>query len=272
LRLSIIESTNHKNLRKYGKPPFNVTVLHGGPGVSGEMVPVAIELSKSWGVLEPLQTEAFIRGQIRELYDVLRKNGEPPVILIGWSWGAMLGFIFTAKYPRMVKKLILVGSAVFDQKYAEKIMETRWNRLDKEERIEIQILAEDLNNPLIEDKEKNILMSRFGKLLFKSDSYNPLPYRNEALDHQYSIFRDVWRDAENIRSSGELLKMGKQIRCPVVAIHGDYDPHPYQGVQKPLSRTIKDFRFILIENCGHCPWFEHEASDKFYDILKKELD
>ena len=262
---------NKKNLRKYGKSPFNIALLHGGPGVPGEMAPVARELSALKSVLEPLQTAESLEGQVRELYDVLNKNGSLPVTLIGWSWGAMLGFIFTAKYPRMVKKLILVGSAMFEQKYAEKIMEIRLNRLDKKERTEVLALIEDLNDPLVEDKEKDFLMSRFGRLLFKSDSYNPVPYRNEALGHQYNIFREVWKDAEKLRSSGELLKMGKQIRCPVVAIHGDYDPHPYQGVQKPLSRIIKDFRFILLKNCGHHPWFEREASDKFYDILKKEL-
>jgi pimeloyl-ACP methyl ester carboxylesterase len=262
---------NKKNLRKYGKPPFSIALLHGGPGAPGEMAPVARELSLDRGILEPLQTKSSIEEQVNELYCILTKNGDLPVILIGWSWGAMLGFIFTAKYPGMVKKLIIVGSAVFEQKYAGNIMKIRLSRLDKKERIEVLALMENLNDPLVEDKEKDILMSRFGRLLFKADSYNPLPYRNEILENKYNIFRNVWQDAEGLRASGDLLKMGKQIRCPVVAIHGDYDPHPYQGVQKPLSRVVKDFHFILIKNCGHHPWFEHEANDKFYDILKKEL-
>src|SRR4030066_1176529 len=107
---------NKKNLRKYGKSPFNIAVLHGGPGAPGEMAPVALELSSLKSVLEPLQTAESLEGQVRELYDVLNKNGSLPVTLIGWSWGAMLGFIFTAKYPRMVKKLIIVGRAVFEPK------------------------------------------------------------------------------------------------------------------------------------------------------------
>ncbi|MDD5621575.1 MAG: alpha/beta hydrolase [Actinomycetota bacterium] len=262
---------NKKNLRKYGKPPFSIALLHGGPGAPGEMAPVARELSSYWGVLEPLQTKSSIEEQVNELYYILAKNGDPPVTLIGWSWGAMLGFIFTAKYPRMVKKLILVGSAVFEQKYAEKIMKTRLNRLDKEERIEMQDLIENLNNHLIEDKEKNILISRFGKLLFKSDSYNPLPYKNEILEYRYHIYRYVWKEVENLRSSGKLLKMGKQISCPVVAIHGDYDPHPFQGVLKPLLRIIKNFHFIILEKCGHEPWIERMAKDRFYGAIKKEL-
>ena len=49
-----------ENLRTYGNAPFKVALLHGGPGVSGEMAPVAVELSNTRGVLEPLQTKASI--------------------------------------------------------------------------------------------------------------------------------------------------------------------------------------------------------------------
>jgi pimeloyl-ACP methyl ester carboxylesterase len=57
----------------------------------------------------------------------------------------------------------------------------------------------------------------------------------------------------------------------VVAIHGDYDPHPSEGVREPLSRTLRDFRFVLLRNCGHKPWIERAARDEFYEILRKQL-
>ncbi len=72
--------------------------------------------------------------------------------------------------------------------------------------------------------------------------------------------------------SGQLLKLGKKIRCPVVAIHGDYDPHPYQGVKEPLWRILKKFRFILLDNCGHRPWVERAVRDRFYSILINEIE
>jgi len=34
------------NLRQYGNAPFSVAVIHGGPGASGEMAPVAREPKK----------------------------------------------------------------------------------------------------------------------------------------------------------------------------------------------------------------------------------
>jgi len=258
-----------KNLRKYGSKPFSVAVIHGGPGAPGEVAPVARQLSSVRGILEPLQTENTLDGQVRELKTALEKDGSLPVILAGHSWGAMLGFILAARYPSLVKKLILVGSGPFEEKYAVNILGTRLVRLDEEERVEVLSLIEVLENPAIEDKSTP--MARFGALFARADSYDPLPYNDEVLEFQYDINKNVWQEAERLRSSGELLEMGKQILCPVLAIHGDYDPHPYEGVQEPLSRVLNDFRFILLEKCGHTPWLERQARDRFFEILKKEI-
>ncbi len=66
--------------------------------------------------------------------------------------------------------------------------------------------------------------------------------------------------------------MASSIQCSVLAIHGDYDPHPWQGVSAPLSETVPDFRFELLANCGHKPWIEKHARDRFYELLEMELD
>jgi len=76
-----------QNLRLYGDQPFRVAVVHGGPGAAGEMVPVARELARARGVLEPLQTKASVAGQIEELRTVLEASADLPTTLIGHSWG-----------------------------------------------------------------------------------------------------------------------------------------------------------------------------------------
>ena len=262
--------TDIKNLRMYGNKPFNIAVIHGGPGAPGEMAPVARELSSVRGVLEPLQTATFLEGQVQELHTVLKENADLPVTLIGWSWGAMLSFIFAAQYPSFVIKLILIGSGAYEEKYATNIMETRLSRLGEEERAEALSLIETLNDPAIGDK--NTLMARLGKSISKADSYDPLPYDSEVLECQYDIYQNIWKQARDLRISGKLLELGKKIQCPVVAIHGDYDPHLPEGIKDPLSRVLKDFRFILLENCGHQPWVERAARDRFYNILKDEVE
>jgi pimeloyl-ACP methyl ester carboxylesterase len=258
-----------ENLRKYGTPPFNIAVIHGGPGAPGSVAPLARELATTRGVLEPLQTEDTAEGQVQELRLVLEESADLPVILIGHSWGAMLSYIIAARYPSLVKKLIMVASGVFEEKYADEIDPTRWTRLSEPERIEVSNLLESLSDPTF--KNKNLAMARLGQLWAKSDSYDPVSLHFEMLEAQYDINISVWAGAKVLRSSGELLEMGKRIRCPVVAIQGDYDAHPAEGIQAPLTRVVKDFRFILLEKCGHYPWMERQAKDKFYEILKSEI-
>ena len=256
-------------LRTYGKAPFNVAVIHGGPGAAGEMTPVARELASDWGVLEPLQTAASLKGQIEELRTVLENNGVLPVTLIGFSWGAWLSFIFAANYPAMVKKLILIGSGPFEETYAAGIQGTRLNRLGEKDRAEAKYLIRVLDNPVAENK--STAFARFGVLLSKADAYDPIMPESVVIDYQADIFQSVWKDAAELRMGGKLLELGKHIKCPVFAIHGDYDPHPAEGVKEPLSAVLRSFRFVLLRNCGHMPWIERQARDRFYEIIKQEL-
>ncbi|MCQ9208646.1 MAG: alpha/beta hydrolase, partial [Omnitrophica bacterium] len=223
-------------------------------------------------VLEPIQTGASLERQIEDLKTVLEKKADLPVILIGFSWGAWLSFIFAANYPAFVKKLILIGSSPYKEKYATGNRETRLNRLSNEEKTELKSLIEVLNNTTPEDKSS--AFARFGALFSKADAYDPIMYEfdeSEAIDCQADIFQSVWKDGAELRRNGKLLKIGKHIKCPVVAIHGDYDPHPAEGVQRPLSAILKSFRFILLKNCGHMPWIEREAREEFFRILEGEL-
>ncbi|MFA5374170.1 MAG: alpha/beta hydrolase [Dehalococcoidia bacterium] len=258
-----------KNLRTYGAAPYGIAVIHGGPGAPGQMAPVARELSRDCGVLEPLQTVATLDGQVAELRDIIKKHGNPPIVLIGSSWGAMLSYIFAARHPALVKKLIMVGSAVFEDRYAAGIQKTRLNRLSEEETLGVYSLVKDLNDDVVSDK--NHLLARLGELFTKADAYDPITLDTEVLEVRFDIHDRVWNDAMKLRGSGELLKFGKNIKCPVVAIHGDYDPHPAEGVREPLSKVLKDFRFILLSHCGHLPWIEREARGEFFKIVREQL-
>lgn len=258
-----------ENLRRYGRAPFKVAVIHGGPGAPGEMAPVARELSQVTGILEPLQMATTVAGQIEELHVLLQENAGLPVTLIGFSWGAMLSFIFAAQHPRLVKKLVLVSSGPYEEKYALGITQTRLSRLEGEDRKGAIRLSEALDGPATAGK--NAIMSRLGELIAKADSYDPMPTDSGPVECQYEVYQGVWEQASELRRSRRLLGLGKGVRCAVVAIHGDYDPHPAEGVREPLSRILEDFRFILLERCGHRPWIERNARDEFYRILVQEM-
>lgn len=258
-----------QNPRIYGNAPYQIAVIHGGPGAPGEMAPVARELATLRGVLEPLQTKTTIQGQLEELYAILEEHATLPLMLIGHSWGAMLGYLFAARYPTLVKKLIMVSSGVFGKNSAVNIMQTRLNRLSAAERVRLDELTGALVNPA--NTNKNAIFTQLGELIGKADDFDPLPHDKDELENQYEHYQSVWTEAVALRSSGELLEAGRNIRCPVVAIHGDYDPHPAEGISQPLSHVLKDFRFLLLKNCGHTPWYEREAREQFYELLRQEM-
>ena len=251
---------------------MNVAVIHGGPGAGGEMAPVARRLASRHGVLEPLQTATSLEGQVEELRTIMEDYGDLPVTLIGFSWGAWLSFIVAAHYPAHVRKLILVGSGPFDEQYVASLQETRSNRLSEQERAEFDAIVRALGDPATADKDT--LLARLGALASKTDAYDPImdgSNEPDPLGSRGDVFQSVWKEAAELRRSGDLLKLGTHIRCPVIAIHGDYDPHPAEGVREPLSAVLQSFRFTLLKNCGHTPWIERQARDEFYRTLGEEL-
>jgi pimeloyl-ACP methyl ester carboxylesterase len=264
-----MSEVNLNNLKKHGSEPYHIVAVHGGPGAQGDIAILAAELSKNSGILEPYQTYNTIEAQILELKSLIETNANSKVTLIGHSWGAWLCYIFSARYPEMVKKLILIASAPFEVKYVKEAIKLRMSRLNQDEKNELNSVYELLN--CTEESLRNIAFEGLGQLMMKIDSYDLMPFNNKSVIYKADIFQQVWSEASELRKKGYLLKIGKKIQCPVIAIHGDYDSHPYKGVQEPLSKIIKNFKFILLEECGHYPWLERKAAAKFYEILFPEI-
>jgi pimeloyl-ACP methyl ester carboxylesterase len=254
-----------RELRKHGKQPFLVAVIHGGPGAPGDMYSVARRLSKTSGVLEPLQTKSSISKLVNQLKKVIEKNVDKPLTLIGHSWGSWLSILFAAQYPSKVRKLILVGCAPLEQKYAKNIMENRLNRLSNSEKNRFSSLIETLQN---KDKQKNIaVLLEFFK---KTDSYEPIRVK-ENRSFSLKLHNLIWNEAENLRKTGQLLDYVDKITCPITIVHGKYDPHPLKGVIKPLEDRGRDVNLIVLEKCGHTPWTEKYAKKVFYTAIKREI-
>lgn len=257
-------------LRLHGNAPYRIAVIHGGPGAAGEMLPVARELAAARGILEPFQTALSVQGQISELKKILENFGTSPLILIGFSWGAWLSFVLAGQHPELVSKLILIGSGSFEEKYSATLEETRLERLSSAERKEVTALIANLEDSDCE--AANAAFARLGAILARADAYDPVQSESVGIHYQVDIYRSVWKEAAQLRRSGRLLAYAKRIACPVIAFHGDHDPHPSAGVEIPLSRILSDFRFIQLKNCGHKPWIERQARESFYHLLKQEVN
>ena len=256
------------NLRTYGGEPFDLVLLHGGPGAPGELEPIARRISISFGILEPMLLSLSIKDQLKELHSIVVKHCDHSVVFIGHSWGAWLGFIFVSLYPGSAKKLIMIGTPPFEEKYAADITGIRLSRLAPEEKNLILIAEQQMKSA---PEVNHAIMTRYIDLMIKADSFDLLPAENSEMVFYPAVFYKVWNEASELRKSGKLIRYADNISCPVVALHGDYDPHPAEGVKVPLSNALKNFKFVLLEKCGHYPWKEKYGRDLLYRIFYNEI-
>lgn len=257
-------------VRMYGESPYRVAVIHGGPGAPGYMAPVGRELGKTVGVLEPLQSSHSFRGQVEELEAQLGNCANSPVSLIGSSWGAVLVLFVAARQRTPIREIILVGSPVFDAASSAKVEERRLERMDEKTRERHWELRTELEGAPESDQRR--LMREWAELLFHTDVYDPITRDLEILDYQYETNKVVWSEFLQVRDKeGALGKLLSAISVPTVVIHGDFDPHPIDGIRPLLESSLKQVTFSILPECGHYPWIERRAKDRFFGILRKKL-
>ena len=213
--------------------------------------------------MEPFQTRHSVGGQVDELKSQIEEFCSPTVTVIGWSWGAWLGCLFAARYNNLVNRLILVGSGPFEARFASAIRATKNSRLTNGQRLELNALRGadgDVNS-----------VARFIELSDEADTHSrdasPLP----TVVFDGAIHAAVWPEADEMRRSGALVKAVSAIQCPVLAIHGDYDPRPSEGVRSPLKVALPSAQFIELERCGHKPWQESHAKEEFYRLIEDAI-
>ncbi len=253
----------------YGPGAPQIVLVHGGPGAPGELKPVCEELAnRGIGCIEPMQSAHSLEGQVEELKAQIETYCNVPICLLGYSWGAMLALLTAAKYPHLANQVILVSSACFDEESAAPIRETRLSRLSSSERKMLEECLRSLNDASGNDTVKHA--EKLHSLIMLSDCYDPVSV-SEPVTLQTDIYKAVWPQAVELRKSGKLLQRIAAYPGPVVAIHGDYDPHPSSGIKIPLENILSQFTFIELSHCGHIPWIERGAASIFFDHLERKI-
>lgn len=266
--LKIFEKNNTINI--YGSKPFKLAVLHGGPGAAGYMAPVALELSKNFGVLEPLQSALTVQGQIEELKCQIAKYANESITLLGSSWGAMLALLFASQNQNMTNKLILVGCGTFTEESSAIADDIRNARLTQNQKDRLNKIMQVIDT--LPREEQNEMMKEFAAVFDSSDKYAPVCNNRELENLDWNIFKSVWEDFVKLREAPNYIKSEfLKIKIPVTLIHGDYDPHPTQEVYAFLKDCIPQLKLYELKKCGHYPWIEKYAKESFYNIVAEEL-
>ena len=256
-------------VRKHGKEPYDIVVLHGGPGAAGSAFGLAGLISKEFGVLEPMQSKYTIMELEEELKEQIENHCSGKVIMAGHSWGAWLAGLFAERFPDKVEKVILIGCGPLDETYVSQIQERRKENMTQGEAEEFDQILRKLEAGC---GEKDEYLRRLGEICDRADGYQ----EEESLGNQAQVngnlYEKVWKEAAGLRKSGKLLERFARISCPLTLISGAVDPHPPEGVIRPLRDRNVDIKSYVLDRCGHTPWREKYAREEFTRVLIAELE
>lgn len=253
-------------VRQYGDSGSFVIVLHGGPAAPGYMKPIAETLAERFRVIEPFQRDSSdepltVARHIQDLQDVVSKYcGNEKPLLVGHSWGAMLALAWAAEYPQIPKALVLVGSGSFDEPTRERMQVIREQRMDATFRRHLEQLPQKHPKP-------NVRLAVLGGMYQRLDSVDLIKIRNHLRPCDATAHEQTWADMMRMQREGVYPKAFATIRCPVLMLHGNDDPHPGPMIRDSLEPFLPQLEYVSWANCGHYPWLEKAASDVFYQKL-----
>lgn len=256
-------------IRRYGNAGPFVILLHGGPGAPGYMAPVARGLADSFRVLEPFQRASgkeplSVAGHVADLQEIVRSQceGMTPAI-VGHSWGAMLALAYAAENAESTGPLVLIGSGTFDPASRQETLHTRQTRMDDEFRKRMRLTGEIC--------DPNEAFRAMGELFLPLDSYDLATTEMELGGCDVRAFDESWQDMLRLQEDGTYPASFHSIKTPVLMLHGAADPHPGEIIRASLQPYLPQLEYLELERCGHYPWLEQYARDRFFDVLRSWL-
>jgi proline iminopeptidase len=255
-----------------------IIILHGGPGLDqGYLYEELLPLAKSNRLIffdqrgcgrsvgEINLSTISMENYVEDVERIRVGLGLGKVIVLGHSWGGLLGMEYAIKYSAQVKKLILMNS--------------------------IPANSEGMMDFFIEVTRRMGNDMEFLKYLTESEAYKKMDPAAEAVYYR-TWFRHYFYDQEKLddlqlefteesvkgsravyKIFGEtffqtrynLLGELKLLTMPVVVIHGDSDPIPWATAAE-IANAIPGAKLSIMEQCGHFPYIENP--EELFRILR----
>ena len=271
------------HIDEYGQGTKTIILIHGGPSLFGYMKSLGNLLSNKYKIIDYAQMGTFespvsgekisIDTHIDDLATLITKYSKnSSVILIGHSWGADLALLTIARTQGTVEKAILIGTAALNEKISNLHGANLQFRYSDKVKLELAEIEKRLKDAQTIDEKNNIMQAR---LALTSPFYHLDQQTEKSVPESKWNFHTFLESIDSIWDvidSGNIQSLLKQIKDPVIAFHGDYDPIPANETFEFLKENVVGVKTIKVENSGHFPWLEKTSKDNFLIQLKKELE
>ena len=265
---------------RYGqKDAPRLLVLHGGPGADHcYLLPQMLHLGERYDLLfydqrgggrskPDTQTPITWRTHVEDLAAVATEFSLDPLSIVGYSWGAMLAFLYAIEQkgnPHLVapRRLALINPAPLTLEYRRQF-EAEFNR--RQQSPEIQKLRAELAASGLKERDPAAHRQRAFKLGVAGY------FSNFGKASDLTPFRVVARVQQSVWESlgdFDLIRDLEGVRIPSIIIHGRDDPIPLASSVEAARALGTDL--VVLDECGHVPYVEQPeglfaALDPFLD-------
>ncbi|ALZ74551.1 alpha/beta fold hydrolase [Rheinheimera sp. F8] len=244
-----------------------VLIINGGPGLDSagfEPVAKAIAAQGFQAVLfdqrgtgrSPLAKidadNIRLELMVQDIEQLRQHLQHDKLIILGHSFGGMLGAAYAAKYPQHIQKLIFSSSGGLDLQFRDQIAERLLNNLSMEQQIKMQMyqlrqrsgdesestrdqLAQLRANAYVIDKTKAPLIA--ARLKVVNMTINSL------------VFADL------DRMHFDLKQQFKSFKAPVLVLQGEKDIISVETA-KTIAGSFNNARLVLMPDCAHYGWLD----------------
>lgn len=249
-----------------------VIVIHGGPGEAHDYLRPHFDCLVSdrrsviyydqrgtgKSPLDPEATPGEWQTHVRDLDAVCDHITKERVVLVGFSWGALLGLLYSLEHPERVRQLVLVSPIAL---HAEGLAIVGKNLRQSSKRPEMITVRERVLRKYPDNENYRSFLLNVASCLFDP---------TVALSLQPVMTNsDVGRVAmQSLGAYDVRSRLGSLCSIATAIFYGEQDPVSASSAQATAS--LLGATCISFSSCGHAPFIE--VRDEFFARLVSVLD
>jgi proline iminopeptidase len=246
------------SLREAPSTTEKALLLHGGPGMSDYLAPLADELDglvttaryQQRG-LAPSTTagDASVEQHVADAMSVLAALNWHKPIVIGHSWGGYLAMHVAAAHRDLIGALVIIDSlGAVDRGGQREFGPALRQNLSAKQSARLEEL-ESLDDPT-QDQIREHLAILWPNYFGDPANAPQMPYLEFAENGART-----WESIQGHFRKGTLARKLPRVTVPTLVIHGERSPIPLvQG--RRIADLIPNATLAVVDGAGHLPWLE----------------
>ena len=182
-------------------------------------------------------------------------------VVLGHSFGGMLGAAYAAKYPNHIEKLIFSSSGGLDLQFREQIAERLLNNLSLQEQIRMQMYQLRQRSGDDSESTRDTLAQLRARAYVVDKSKAPLIAARLKVVNM-TINSLVFADLE--KNHFDLKAQFKQFTAPVLVLQGENDIISTETAQI-IANSFPHAELVLLPQCAHYGWLDQP--DLYYSAV-----